>query len=401
MTSSRRWPTTIAALLLAGSVLAIAPGTVSAQTAPTEVLHDDWAQVSAGGRHTCGIRTSGRLYCWGADNLGQLGNGGVNAQRLTPSQVVGGGTNWTVVTTGYGHSCALRSSGRLFCWGSDISGELGNGPAVIVNQNVPVEVSDGTTDWVSVSAGAEHTCARKRSGRLFCWGSDTTGQLGDGGVNVDANVPIEVAGHARNWASVSVGRGHTCARRTNGRLFCWGLDDHGQLGNGGTAANRTLPGRVGTAMDWVSVTAGWRHTCGRRGSGRVFCWGADDSGQIGDGGPGVDDQSLPVEVLTGGANWVSVTAGDLSTCGRRRSGRLYCWGSDASGQLGDGSPNSMQTIPAEVFGGRTNWTAVDAGGSHTCALWRSGRVLCWGKDEQGQLGDGSPYTNQPAPVAVH
>ena len=397
----KRWTTTIAIILLAGSVLAVAPGTVSAEEAPPEgAAGTGWRQVSAGGLHTCGIRTSGRLYCWGDDSQGQLGNGGANVDRMVPGQVAGGGTNWTAVSAGFMHTCARRSTGRLYCWGDDVVGQLGDDGRV-QDRNTPIEVQGRATDWTAFSAGASHTCALKQNGRLYCWGYDLDGQLGNGGADSSSTIPVQVAGNATNWRTVTAGYSHTCAVRTNGRLFCWGLDDHGQVGDGGTYSHRSVPVRIGAGTNWRSVAAGWSHTCGLRAPGRLFCWGADDAGQVGNGGPGTANQPRPVAVLSALTDWTAVTAGTAHTCARRANGRLYCWGWDDNGQVGNGTPEFDESVPFEVLGNRTDWASVDAGGEHTCARLRSGRPFCWGDDDgQGQLGDGPPATDQASPVAV-
>ena len=151
----------------------------------------NWTSVSAGNSTACGRRSTGRIYCWGADNNGQLGNGGTNTTQDHPSLVAGGATNWTAVSAGY-HSCGRRTTGQLFCWGYDGTGELGDG-GTNTNQSEPVEVAGAATDWAAVTTGTLHTCARKSTGQLFCWGSDVYGRLGDGGTDTDQPEPVEVA----------------------------------------------------------------------------------------------------------------------------------------------------------------------------------------------------------------
>lgn len=384
--------------VLAGSLLA--PVGEAAAAAPArEVGTADWRVVSAGTNHTCGIRISGRLYCWGMDFFGVLGDGGANTDQPAPVEVSGGATDWLSVSAGYGHTCGIRSSGRLYCWGYDAFGQLGDGGANL-SQTTPVEVFGGNTSWTSVTSGENHTCARRSTGRLFCWGYDVAGQVGDGGTNAERHVPIQVFGHRTTWAGVSAGRNHTCARRVTGRLFCWGSDSSGQVGDGFTSTDRAVPVQVlGGATDWTSVDAGLHHTCGRRSTGRVFCWGDDSGGQLGDGGANTNRQA-PRLVSGGFTDWASVSTGTYHTCGRRTSGRLLCWGSDQYGQLGDGGPNIGQPAPVQVFGATRTWTSVTAGQDHTCARKASRRLYCWGRDASGQVGDGAPNTDQAIPTEV-
>lgn len=178
-------------MTIAGALLTPATATATAQSAAPEVGTADWRTVSVGGYHSCGIRLTGRLYCWGSDSKGQLGNGGANTDQPTPVQVAGGATNWTQVTAGDNHTCARRATGRLYCWGADGGGQLGDGGANL-GQPTPTEVAGSLTDWTHVEAGGIHTCARRATKRLYCWGFDGNGRLGDGGANTSQPTPVEV-----------------------------------------------------------------------------------------------------------------------------------------------------------------------------------------------------------------
>lgn len=266
-------------------------------TRVAEAATADWRQVSAGAVHTCGIRTSGRLYCWGDDDFSQLGNGGANTDVGSPVEVAGNHTDWVTVSAGGFFTCARRSSGRLYCWGADTFGAVGNG-APNANVSTPVEVAGSRTDWRQLSAGHDHVCAKRSSGQLFCWGSDGTGAVGDGPGTQSQSSPVQVSGGFTNWASVSAGFQSTCARRTTGRLYCWGFDNTGQTGNGLPNADLASPTEVaGNATDWSAVDGGFLHMCAKRTSGFLYCWGYDSDGQLGDGG---SDSPVSSPVLVGG-----------------------------------------------------------------------------------------------------
>ena len=399
-----RFSGVVACLVLVGGLLSAAGPAIAATTAGSGSAAGEvavgWRQVTAGYSHTCGIRTNGRLYCWGRDEEAQLGDGGTNTDQPVPVQVAGNHTDWTNVTAGYSHTCARRTNGRLYCWGHDGLGQLGDG-GTNTDQPVPVRVAGNRTDWANVSAGYSHTCARRSTGRLYCWGDDGLGQVGDGGTNTNQPTPVQVAGNRTDWATVTGGEQHTCARRTTGRLFCWGYDAYGQLGNGGTYTDRPTPVQVfGSRTDWVTVTAGALHTCARRNTGRLYCWGLGGNGQVGDGS-NTQDHPTPVQVVGNRTDWTSLTAGARHTCARRRTGRLYCWGQDFHGQLGNGSATTDdQYTPVQVAGNRTDWARVAAGHDHTCGIRTGGRLYCWGYDAYGQVGDGGTNTDQPSPVEV-
>jgi alpha-tubulin suppressor-like RCC1 family protein len=360
----------------------------------------NWRAVSAGGLHTCGIRTTGRLYCWGSDANGQLGNGAVTGNQTTPRQVAGGHTTWTSVSAGLFHTCGIRA-GRAYCWGNDGDEQLGNGPGA-TNATTPRLVAGGFTNWTNVDAGDEHSCGRRGNGALYCWGDDTHGGLGDGPPELGVHSPVQEDTGALNWTVAGVGNQFACGRRTTGELFCWGANFSGQLGIPGSSFEEAAPVEVdGGLTTWATLSVGTLHTCSRQTTGRLYCWGTDGEGQIGNGLP-LGSEHTPVEVQGGHTTWTSVSAGGVHTCGRRTNGRLYCWGDDDFGELGNGAANTGdRPAPVLVAGGATNWTGLSAGGAHTCALRSTRRLYCWGWDQFGQLGNGGPSpVAVPAPVEV-
>ncbi len=409
-TRSKCWIILVALMLAVGGAPAAdaapapdAPGDGAAvSAAPTaERSVTNWVQMAAGANSTCATRTTGRLYCWGSDYTGAVGDGGVAKDRSAPREVAGGATDWVGVSVSWSGACGRRASGRLYCWGNDSDGQVGDG-GTNTDQQAPVQVAGGRTDWASVSAGHVHTCARTTGGRLFCWGADNYGQLGNGGANSGSTTPVEVAGGATDWASVSAGYGHTCARKTSGRVFCWGYDQQGQLGNDPTLGDTTTPVEVsGGATDWSSVVAGGFHSCATKTSGRLYCWGSDQYGQLGNGGPNTY-RATPGQVAGGSTTWAQVSASFDNTCARKASRRIYCWGWNSTGQLGNGAHgrNLVMTIPNEVAGSAVDWSFVISGGGHTCARKTTGRLYCWGYDYFGQLGNAKPNADTDVPDEV-
>jgi len=417
MGNRRGWKVGLAILVLAlavpvgGSSGAGASSTqapTEASPAPTEGA-GTWKQVSAGYYHTCGIRTSGRLYCFGQDNRGQLGDGGATANSAVPVEVAGNATDWKSVSAGSAVTCAIKTTGQLFCWGWDQYGQVGNGP-VTGDQTAPVQVGTAT-DWKSVSAGlGETVCGRRANKRIYCWGRDNNGQAGNGSTTfTDVTSPSAVGTNA-DWSSVSAGGYHVCGRRTNGRVYCWGDDQDGAVGDGGgvPGSDRSVPTQVsGNHADWTSASSGITHSCGRRSSGRLYCWGSDLSGAIGNGPP-TDNTGVPapVQVSGGATDWRAVFAGSYVTCATKVNGRLYCWGDDNDGQNGTGSlaASGRRSSPAQVAGGATDWKNATIGNLHACGLRSTSRLYCWGDGFFGQRGDGLSgqpgNTPQPTPVEV-
>jgi alpha-tubulin suppressor-like RCC1 family protein len=390
------------ALLGVAVVLVMTMWGSAAEAAPPPEA-GSWAQVSTGYYHTCAIKLSGQLWCWGQDSRGQLGNGGANTNSALPVQV-GADTNWKQVSAGSASTCATKTTGTLWCWGRDDFGQLGNGAGTTGDQSVPIQVGTAV-DWKVISVGlGETACGLRANKRIYCWGRDNNGQVGNGpGGFADVLSPVQVAGNHADWTTVSTGGYHVCGRRTNRRLYCWGDDLDGAVGDGGAGVDRSSPVLVaGGFTNWTSVASGITHACGRRANGRLYCWGSDINGGLGNGGANTSRRA-PVQVAGAATNWKVVGAGSYLTCATKTNGRLYCWGFDAYGGVGTGVADGIDNrSPAQVAGGATTWKTAVMGNHHTCALRTDSRLFCWGYGFFGQRGDGvsGNNNNQPTPVEV-
>jgi len=234
---------------------------------------------------------------------------------------------------------------------------------------------------VSIVAGGLHTCLVAVDGRAFCWGGNDRGQVGVlGGTRL--STPSAVGAELR-FTAVAPGLAHSCAIARGGALWCWGENDHGQLGDRSTIA-RPLPVRAAVGHAFRSIAAGAAHTCGIELDGEAWCWGADGHGQLGDGGTA--DHTLPVSVA-GADRFTSIDVGWNFTCALTREGRALCWGENAAGQLGDGSTTDRHTpsaVQADV-----QFRSISAGNAHACGVTDSGDAYCWGRNASGELGDGT------------
>jgi len=198
--------------------------------------------------------------------------------------------DWGAVSAGGSHTCGIRHEGKLYCWGYDFFGEVGDGDGPDTTASSPRRVGI-FEDWATVSAGGNHTCGVRKNGKLYCWGDDADGQGGDGGTSEGAIQPPKRIGAFEDWAGVSAGANHSCGVRTNGELYCWGADDSAQVGDGeATADDRIIPVHIGAFEDWADAAAGGFHSCGVRENGKLYCWGDDEVGQVGNG---ADDGSNP------------------------------------------------------------------------------------------------------------
>jgi alpha-tubulin suppressor-like RCC1 family protein len=345
-------------------------GTEISQGTPVEVegLPTGIRMITAGGRHTCALSVAGAVTCWGANDVGQLGDG-TDLKKSTPVDVRGLVNGVQAMAAGGYHTCALTTVGGVKCWGGNDSGQLGNGTEI--NANTPVDVVGLTSGVKAIEAGGHHTCALLTSGMVQCWGDNEDGQLGDG-TERDQNTPVEVRGLSRNVQAIAAGGFHTCALTVEGGVLCWGDNSQGQLGNGlnvakappspvlglrsGVRAISAGSGVVGESESFVSA-----HTCALSTAGGVLCWGNNDDGELGAGS--VVDQNTPVEVqgLTSGVS--AVAAGGLHTCALIAAGGITCWGDNSQGQLGANTPGDSP-IPMEVLISQLGPTPVRLGYVH-------------------------------------
>ncbi|MEM7142398.1 MAG: hypothetical protein AAF548_15345 [Actinomycetota bacterium] len=340
-------------------------GTTTDSATPIQV-GDDVVDVAAGGNHSCRVFESGRLQCWGQNEQGQVGDG-TTTDRPSPTSI-GTDEDWRLVDAGgtgiyqlTGFTCALKDDDTLWCWGDNQLGQLGEGTTI--DRTSPVQALGGDfqqlalggssacatrfsslelwcwggisaagavlspikfttlTGWTSIAAGFRHKCG-VRAGELWCWGDNEWGQLGLGDT-LDRITPTRV-GTDTDWESVGLGGGHSCAVKTTGTLWCFGANDSGQVGDG-TTTDRLVPTQVGSAADWYSVAAG--------GVPRIFPF----------------------------------TGAEGHTCGVRVGNDLWCWGGSGLGQVGNGTTGTFVSTPSQVGVGAT-WIVVDLGEAHSIAL---------------------------------
>jgi alpha-tubulin suppressor-like RCC1 family protein len=349
-----------------------------------------FVSAAAGLLFTCGVRHDGSMFCWGDNSEKQLGTNSTQASIPSPTQLAG--SRWQAVTAGQYHACALDSSNLLTCWGRADSGQLGK----ILSSGKPVAngeiVQLADSDWATVAAGAYHTCAKKQDNSLWCWGQNFSGQLGLGvSAPQEEDTPTKV-GDDMTWAMLTVGSSHVCATKTDTTVWCWGSNSDGQIGSG-SSATMFVPAQIGSAgVVWVA--AGASHTCATYSDGSLACWGGNDAGQLGDGTTAKKNVPTPVT----GNGWALVSAGGSHTCAIKTDGTLWCWGSNTSGQLGDGS--SVGHIqPTQVKSVTGTWSALSLGNSHTCGLLSTGSLYCWGDNSKGQIGVGT-LAVQNKPILV-
>jgi alpha-tubulin suppressor-like RCC1 family protein len=370
--------------------------------------HTGVAQLSAGGYHTCAVLADHHVVCWGAETVG------------TPN-LIQGITTAVSVTSGYGFACALLLDHTVQCWGDNSQGQLGDGTSTSRSYPAPTESLFG--DVTDISVGEDHGCALRSDHVVYCWGSNSKGQLGNGALPVGPGVysphPIYVADYSAATGSVlyfasdiRAGGSHTCARSDGtAATYCWGSNSFGELGLGYTSffgyakqpTNAvTVPDSHGVpvhlGMQANSLSLGALHSCGlvpddgpsRTNVNSIACWGSNENGAIGSAIG--DHASNPVAVMTSAAGTKlydiqKLAAGNDFTCVLQLTGSIQCWGQNNFGQLGTpfGGSSSQWPVIARLT---SDFTDISAGAAHVCASGANG-VVCWGSNLLGQRGNGS------------
>lgn len=350
-------------------------------------------KIAAGAGHTCALTKAGGVKCWGFNESGQLGDGTTTDQHtpVAVSDLAGG-----VIALGAGsdHSCALRSSGGVTCWGWNELGQLGDGTKT--DRHRPVEVSGLAGGVIAIAAGGTHSCALTAARTVKCWGGNDSGQLGDGrACGTVCLTPVSVSGLERGVGAIAAGGRHTCALTRTGGVMCWGSNCCAQRGDG-TRTRRNTPVPVsGLARGVTAITAGENHTCALTSAGEVKCWGWNKFGQLGDGTRVTRDRPVTVSSLSGDVT--SLEAGGTHTCALTSGGRVLCWGANDVGQLGNRGTATRPT-PVAVSGLAGGVAAITAW-NQTCATMNGGELECWGYNYDGEVGDGTD-TDRHAPVGV-
>jgi alpha-tubulin suppressor-like RCC1 family protein len=379
-------------------------------------------RIRAGAYTSCAVTGDGRGWCWGYNAAGQLGNttwgfplpnqGYSNQAVAAPvagayhdanSIIYEGMDALTDLASGYQHTCGLRFDGTVWCWGANAAGQLGSGTQASI---IPVQVQGAAfaTTPPSIASGYKHTCMIAADGTARCWGGNSSGALGDG-TSTDRSTPVQVLGAAR-WRTIAAGSYHTCALSADGAVLCWGYNNSGQVGDG-TTTNRFSPvtvnlasgGLLGTA---TGIAAGEGTTCATINDGTVKCWGWGGEGNLGDGQTSAHHSTVPTTVMSAAnqnlTGVIALASGNAHMCAVVQDGTVWCWGRNTDGELGNGT--TTDSGYASQVPGLSGIVTLASGEFHTCAVDSSGIVSCWGLNQSAQLGDGTT-TNRLSPTPIN
>ncbi len=335
---------------------------------------DRVSRLAAGGAHVCALRESGIVACWGANHERQTADLGEVLRAVPTTQV---GVGFRDVAAGVDHTCVLTLDGRAACVGNGTTGALGTGTRDQSKLDILVATTGNVTE---IETGAGLTMAIVNS-HIVLWGTLN---------GTRTEMPTEVA-HPGTFTQVAAGMRHTCGLLSTGRVACAAANDRGQLGQGDTMARPMEIVEV-EGLDMVTdIAAGRDVTCALRMGGSVWCWGANDAGQL--GVAGADRPTAAAVPGLGEAVSVDVARAGMHACAALRDGTVACWGDNSSGALGDGTMMPRAGV-VSVMGVR-GAQEVACGGlglasGFSCARLMTGAVVCWGADDLGQTGDGDP-----------
>ena len=332
-------------------------------------------------------------YTWGSNSYGQLGDG-TTTSKSSPATFIGGITNWSQLSAGASFSLGLTRTGIAYAWGRNFSGQLGDNTATA--KSSPVTVVGGITNWSQVSAGGQHSLGLTSTGIAYAWGENQFGRLGDGTTTMSRRSPVTVVGGITNWSQLDAGYSHSLGLTSTGIVYAWGRGSYGALGDGTTTSRSSPVTVVGGITNWIQLSAGSGNNLGVTSTGIAYGWGYNGQGRLGDGT--TTNRSSPVTVIGGITNWSQLNAGGTHSLGVTSTGIAYAWGRNGYGQLGDGTTVSKSS-PVTVIGGITNWIQVSGGTGHSLGLTSTGIAYAWGSNDESNLGDGTT-TSRLSPVTV-
>jgi alpha-tubulin suppressor-like RCC1 family protein len=362
-------------------------------------------RVAGGGLFSVALKSDSTLWAWGDNSVGELGSGVSDASAHSIPAPSAPQTTWKALAGGFQHSAGLKGDGSLWTWGANGSGQLGLGDTV--PRAAPMKVtgcSGGDNNWVAVACGQDDTLALKSDGSLWAWGSNASGQLGQGAADSAIHSSPVRVGAENAWTSIACGWNHAVAVCSDGTLWAWGDNQWGQLGDG-TATERDAPVQItgcpGGDKDWVAVAAGRTFTVGLKSNGSVWAWGFNGWGQLADGTYASHFSPALITGAGGDTDWIAVACGESFAAGLKSDGTLWVWGCGTSGQLGDGTTGGANS-PEQVTTGSSasDWSSVACGATHTLATRSDGDLWAWGGDGSGQVGDGSSVPRQSPYQAV-
>jgi alpha-tubulin suppressor-like RCC1 family protein len=366
--------------------------TVILQRTPVSVLGavKTFCQITAGGFICLAIDKNGRAWGWGNNGYGELGIGGI-ISVYTPVSITGATKTFCQITAGDGFSMALDKNGRAWAWGNNAGGNLGINS--ITSQNSPVSVLGTVRTFCKITAGGavnstSFTLALDKYGRAWSWGRNDVGQLGNNAVTSQLT-PVSILGAVKTFCEISngVNQPFALAIDKNGRVWSWGVNGNGQLGNNTVISQRTPVSVLGAVKTFCKVSVGGFHSLAIDKNGRLWAWGNNNNGQLGNN-TSANSVLTPVSVLGAVKTFCHIAGGNSQSVAIDKNGQAWGWGFNGSGQTGDGSATDRLT-PVSVQGQKKTFCKIASGNGVTLSIDNYGRLWAWGFNSNAQIGDGS------------
>ena len=342
-----------------------------------------FCQITSGNFHAAAIDKNGRAWAWGNNGTGQLGDNSVN-NRTTPVSVLGAVKTFCLISAGNNFTVGLEKNGRVWGWGNNFYGQLGDGTSV--SKRTPVSVGGATKTFCEIATSKQHhTVAIDRNGRAWGWGWNVYGQLGDN-TGTSRLTPVSVVGAVKTFCKIAAGQYFTVALDKNGRAWGWGYNANSQLGDNSITSRLTPVSIAGATKTFckIGTTLGVDFVNAIDKNGRVWSWGSNILGQLGDNT--TLSRRTPVAIVGNLKTFCHISSGlAYFAVALDNRGRAWAWGSNGSGQLGNNSLTSQRT-PVSVLGAIKTFCKIFAGNSHVTAIDKNGRIWTWGGNISGQLG---------------
>jgi alpha-tubulin suppressor-like RCC1 family protein len=372
----------------------IGDNSTTQKNSPVSVLGavKTFCKISAGVGHSGAIDKNGRVWCWGRNGQGQLGDNSITS-RLTPVSILGAAKTFCKISMGGDFSLAIDKNGRAWGWGYNGQGRLGDNSTT--SRLTPVSVAGAVKTFCEIVAGAFFGLALEKNGSVWGWGDNINGLIG--AATISKNTPVSVLGAAKTFCKIAIGGNtHIMIIDKNGRAWGWGYNGSGRLGDNSTTSRLTPVSVAGAVKTFCEIAEAQQYTLAIDKNGRAWGWGNNSSGQLGNNS--ITSQLTPVSVLGAVKTFCKIAAGADNSLAIDKNGRAWSWGTNTNGQLGNNSTVSQRT-PVSVLGAVKTFCQISGGSSYSLAIDKNGRAWGWGLNNQGRIGDNS-LTQRLTPVSV-
>lgn len=348
--------------------------------------------ISAGQYYSLAIDKDGKGWGWGYNDFGNLGTNDKTSRR-TPVSILGSNKTFCSISAGDMHALGLDNHGRVWSWGDNIYGNLGNN--TIISKLTPVSILGNNKTFCSIAASFYQSMGIDNSGQVWGWGYNGYGQLGDNS-KINKCTPVSILGAKKTFCKISVGFGFSLGLDKNGRVWSWGDNYYGELGNNATISRLTPVSILGTNKTFCSIAAGDGQSLGLDKYGQVWSWGRNADGELGINS--ATYKSTPVSILGSKKTFCSIAAGYSYSMGIDKNGLVWSWGYNSHGILGDNTTIARCT-PVSILGIRKTFCSISVGSYLSLGIDINGQAWAWGENYYGELGDNTTI-DRHTPVMI-